>query len=477
VNKINSVQGTRKLRVLVVIASCGEKNLKFLKSIIQRYRAMAMETDLVVVSDTPKDLGMGIKVVVGLPSSNPWSLPFAHKAVFAQNADQYDLFIYSEDDIEVSEENIGAFLRATTVMGADEIPGYIRCETTPDGNKLLTDVHGPFHWKPESVSCRGDYTIAEFTNEHAGFYILTQSQLRKAIASGGFLQGPYEGRYGLPETAATDPYTCCGFRKVICISALENFLIGHMSNLYVNRHGVSLSSFKEQVQTLIAIGNRAHPASTLCEVESKMPHLSWSKSYYETPGETFLRMVPRDAKNILSIGCGWGVAEAGLKQQGMKVTAVPLDSVIGAAAARLGIDVIYGTWEECLKILDGRRFDCVFISNLLHLQREPGRVLEQLSRFVCENGTLLVNGPNFKRVSTLAKQVFKANENQKLRSFDQSGISVCGPGSLARHIKKGGLRVVAVQWLNHEFAKNKPGTMPIRLGSFTAKDWILQAQR
>jgi len=307
----DSRQKTGRLRLLVVIASYGQKNLPFLKQIIQTYQNMTMEVDLIVVSESPKELGSGVKVVVGLPSGNPWSLPFAHKAIFAENVERYDLFVYTEDDIEVAEGQIQAFLRATAAMGPDEIPGYLRYETGQDETKLLTDVHGSFCWKPESARHRGEYTIAEFTNEHAGFYILTQAQLRQAIASGGFLKKPYEGRYGLPETAATDPYTCCGFRKVICISVLEDFLIRHMSNLYVNRHGVPLSRFKKQVQTLIDIGNSTHPVSTLCEVESKMLHLDWSKHYYEAPSEAFLKMVPEDAKQILSIGCGWGPPKTG----------------------------------------------------------------------------------------------------------------------------------------------------------------------
>lgn len=281
----------------------------------------------------------------------------------------------------------------------------------------------------------------------------------------------------MPETAATDPYTSCGFRKVICVSALEDFLIRHMSNAYVNVHGISLASFKEQVQVLMDIANRVHPVSTLCEVESPMPHFKWSKSYYEEPSEELLKAVPGDAKSILSIGCGWGATEAKLKQHGAQVTAIPLDSVIGATAARQGIEVVYGTLDECLWNLGGRRFDCVFISKLLHLQSNPGRLLEQCSGFVREGGTLVISGPNFDRIPTLLKRTFGMKDYRKLRSFDRSGISVCGPRTLARHVRNAGLRVAAVQWLNHRLSQGKFGKAQMRLGSLTAEDWILQAQR
>ncbi len=243
----------RKLRLLVTIASYGVKNLAFLNRIIRQYQSMTMDVDVVVLSDGPKDLDGSAKLIVGLPAKNPWSLPFAHKAILAENLDRYDLFAYSEDDMEVTEENIHAFLRATPELEDDEIAGFLRFEIDDSGVRSFPEIHGTYHWKPESVKRRGPYTVAEFSNEHAAFYILTQTQLRRAIASGGFLRSPYASRYDMACTAATDPYTSCGFRKVICISALHEFTIHHLPNRYAGKIGLGNNWFKEQIQTLLDI--------------------------------------------------------------------------------------------------------------------------------------------------------------------------------------------------------------------------------
>ncbi len=470
--------GGRRPRLLVAIASYGEKNLAFLKRIIANYRSLPMQVDVVVLSEAPKDLGAGVKVLVGLPSKNPWSLPFAHKALFAENLDRYDLFIYSEDDIEVTETNVQAFLRATPHMQPDEIVGFLRFEVDKTGTRSMPEVHGRFHWKPESVGRRGPYTVAEFTNEHAAFYLLTQDQLRQAIRSGGFLRAPYEGRHDMLCTAATDPYTSCGFRKVICVSAIGDFLVHHMPNRYVGQMGISLASFQEQIQTLEAIGSRAHPASTLCPLESKLLHGRWSKLYYEDSSEAALRAVPADAKSILSIGCGWGAMEAALQARGAAVTAVPLDSVIGAAATRRhGFEMIYGDWNGCLDKLTGRKFDVVLMMNLLHLLPEPGRALEQSSRFLGTGGILVVGGPNFDRLPTWFRRTFGINDERKLRNFDQSDINRCGPRTLRRHLRNAGLQVTAVEWLDHRLSERKLRAREMPLGSFTARDWLLKAKR
>lgn len=476
-NGIVSGPTTHKLRLLVAIASYGEKQLELLKRIIRNYKRMSMEVDVVVVSEARKDLGAGVEVVVGLPSRNPWTLPFAHKPIFAQRADHYDLFIYSEDDIGVTESNIQAFLNATAEVDPQDIAGFVRYEADRSGNWFVNDSWGPYHWVPESVRRRGAYTIAEITNEHSGFYMLTQWQLKRAIASGGFLRGPCRGRYNWPETAATDPYTNCGFRKVICISHLDNFLVHHMSNRYVNLLDVSLAAFREQIQTLLAIEAGTHPASTLCEVESKRWPWRWPKSYYEKPREDLVEMVPDDARTVLSIGCGWGATEARLKQRGIEVTALPLDSVIGAAAERQGITVVYGTWDECMASLKGRQFDCVLMTDLLHLRPDTRHTVAQCSQFVAGGGTLVLRGPNFDRLPWLAQRMLGIGDFVKLRSFDASGFSVDGPRRLAKHVGAAGLRVTRVKWINHAFGRGLLRGRRIPLGSFTARDWIFQARR
>jgi 2-polyprenyl-3-methyl-5-hydroxy-6-metoxy-1,4-benzoquinol methylase len=465
----------RRLRFLVAIASYGRKNDSFLRRIIQKYQSMAMEVDVVVLSEAPKDLGSEVGVVVGLPSKNPWSLPFGHKKIFAENLERYDLFAYSEDDMEVTEQNIQAFLQATSALNANEIAGFLRYEIDPSGIWSLPEAHWTYHWKPESIARRNGYIIGEFTNEHAAFYLLTQAQLRKAIASGGFLRGPCEGHYDMLCTAATDPYTNCGFRKVICLSALEDFLIHHLPDRYVGQLGLPLSSFKEQIKTLEAIAARAHPASTLCGVESKLIHGRWSKSYYEKPAEELLKMVPANAKTVLSIGCGGGATENVLKQRGAKVTALPLDSVIGAVAARLGVEVIYGSWEECQKQLEGQKFDCVLMANLLYLLPNPGEILRQCARFVEKDGTLVVGGPNFGRIPILIRRALGRWDYRKLRTFVESGINVSGPAALAKDIRNSGIQAINIKWCGRTQPESIGGSIQMALGRFWADSWILQA--
>jgi 2-polyprenyl-3-methyl-5-hydroxy-6-metoxy-1,4-benzoquinol methylase len=476
-NMINSTEDISKLGLLVVIASFGNKQLKYLKQVIAMYKSMAMSVDIIVTSNIPKDLGEGVRVVVGLPSKNPWSLPFAHKAILAENVDRYDLFIYTEDDILVTEANIRAFLRSTQLLSENEIAGHLRYEQAPSGEIWMPDVLGHFHWKPESVREQNGLTVAEFTNEHAGFYLLTQRQLKRAISSGGFLRAPYTGRYGMLETAATDPFTNCGFRKVICISQLDDFLVHHMSNRYAGKVGIPRNIFDQQIQALMKIRSGTHPTGSLCELATQLPQLWWSKDYYERPQVELMQLVPEKAKNILSLGCGWGATEAELKRAGTKVTALPVDSILGAVAAQRGIEVIYGTLKDGLKQLAGRKFDCVIMTDLLHLMPDQGEILKTCFELLQEGGTLLISGTNFGRMPIFAKRIAGLGDYKNLRSFKQSGINISGPRTIAKLARNAGLYVSPVEWINHALPGRKFADVRMKLGSLTAKNWILKATR
>lgn len=473
----NHTKHNSELRLLVAIASYGDKHLDYLKQVIATYKGMAMKVDVVVLSNEPKQLGDDVKVVIGLPSKNPWSLPFAHKPIFAENVDHYDLFIYSEDDIRITEVHINAFMRATSALPENEIAGHLLYEVDPSGNVSLPNFHGHFHWKPESVRSRNRYTVAEFTNEHSACYLITQSQLKKAIASGGFLRDPYEGHYDMLCAAATDPFTSCGFRKVICISHLDEFLLHHLPNRYVGKVGIPYDIFEQQVQAMKDIQHGILPATTLCDIETRMPEQLWSKNYHEPEHEELIRLVPNDAENLLSVGCGWGATENALKRNGINVTALPLDSVIGVVAARRGIEIVNGTLEEGLNLLEGRKFDCVMMSELLHLLPEQGRILEKCLALLRNSGTLLVSGPNFERLPLIVKRAMGRGDYRKLKSFDNSGVNPCYPGFVAKYAKNAGFDMTSVKWINHALPGRRLAKVRMEFASLTAKDWIVRARR
>lgn len=412
------------MKTLVGIANYGTKNDPFLHRVIREYRGMDYRIDLVVFSNASKTLGPGVELVVGLPNPNPLSLPFAHKRFFAERADEYDLFIYSEDDILITQHNIEAFLRATQVLPPHEIAGFLRTEVGPDGRRHFADVHSHFHWDPSSVGRRGEYIFAHFSNEHSACYLLTREQLKRAINSGGYLVQPHEGKHYMLETAATDPYTSCGMRKMICISHLNDFLLPHLPNKYIGRLGVEERELDRQVEALLAIDRGERAPSKLLGVETKVQHQQWSKRYFEPCNNGVLSLVPANARKVLSVGCGQGLTEQCLIERGIRVVGLPLDSVIASCAEAKGINLVMGELHTALDQLNGDRFDCILLLDILHLLPDPEATLASFSRLLTPDGRIVVGLPNFTYLPYIWRWVRRDPEFANISSYKDAGLHV-----------------------------------------------------
>jgi 2-polyprenyl-3-methyl-5-hydroxy-6-metoxy-1,4-benzoquinol methylase len=410
------------MKILTVIASYGTNNDQYLQQLIDEYAKMPYQIDIVVVSNIPKSLGSGIEVVVGLPSKNPWSLPFAHKKIFIERQNQYDLFIYSEDDTLISQHNIEAFLQATAVLKPNEIAGFLRTEQAPDGTIYFSTVHNHYHWDPHSVCRRGDDVFAFFSNEHGACYLLTQDQLRQSIASGGFDVNPHEGKYDMLVSAATDPYTQCGYKKLICITRLLDFTCKHLTNKYIGKTGLEKSQFDVQINALLNVADSDKPVPPPVCVESKLPGTRWIKSYYEPCRNDLLSMVPKDTKKVLSIGCGWGKTEAALLKENIQVAAVPLDIVIGKLAETKGVRIIPSTLEETPKKLAGEKFDVLLISGLLHLIEEPVALLQNYRELLTDNGVIILSCPNVMHLAITIRHLMGQKDFQGIDDFHLSSV-------------------------------------------------------
>ncbi len=430
------------MKILAVISNYGTSNNEYLQEVLRELRSMTdHDADIVVLSDIPKDFGADVKVQVGLPSKDPWTLPFAHKDVFAQNIDAYDLFLYNEDDIRITEAHINAFLEANRVLHDDEIAGFMRYEVDSAGTRYFCDVHGRFRWDSRITCQRGAQVFGFFTNEHAGCFLLTQDQLRRSIVSGGFLVPPHKGRYGLPESAATDPYTQCGFRKMISLTNFEDFIVHHMSNKYVGKLGLASDDMYKQIQILTGGDGNLRSEEPLFEVESKTLHSRCSKSYYEPYRAELVSLIPPAARSVLSIGCGWGITEAALLETRKSVTAISLDSVIAPLAEARGLRVVQGSFESARAQLQGEKFDCLLFSHELHLLADPVAVLRDFAPLLGEDGCVVASVPNLAQASVAYRRVTGDPAYRNLSSYESAGFHLTNRRTLESWFDQSGFKL------------------------------------
>ena len=440
---------TKITRVLVALASHGTSNDDYLHRVIEEYRSMPFDIDIVVLSNLPKQPAPGIEVLVSQRGPNPWLLPFLHKKLFAERLEYYDLFIYSEDDMLITENNLRAFLEVNRFLQGNEIAGFIRIEKGLNTSVNYPDVHGTHHWDPTSLTSRAQFVLAKFTNEHAACYVLTQEQLRDAIKSGGFLVEPHEWKYDLLCTAATDPYTQCGFTKLIPISHLDDFSVHHLSNKYFGKVGVDGPEMRAQANTMLQlVKNGCMPASLLA-TETKIWRGMYSKLYYEPPSEEVISMIPSGAGSVLSIGCGSGATECRLAEKGLRVVAVPLDPVICSSAAEKGVKIVLGSFRAAKEQLKDEQFDCVIYSNVLHLVRNPIEVLCLFRETLTDDSVVLIQTPNMMCVPAIWRRIRNPQHYCKLGNYDCAGVHISSSRKVREWCRKSGLKVERILGILH----------------------------
>jgi 2-polyprenyl-3-methyl-5-hydroxy-6-metoxy-1,4-benzoquinol methylase len=430
-----------RLRILVALASYGTSNDTYLARIVEEYRAMSFDADIVILSNLRKQIASDIEVLVGLPNRNPWSLPFAHKQLFSDRFERYDLFVYSEDDILITEKNLRALLDVSAALQGDELAGFLRIEKGPNGTVNYPDVHGHFHWDTTSIRSRRQYTLSKFTNEHAACYVLTRHQLRKAIESGGFLVGPHEGRHDLLCSAATDPYTRCGFVKLIPISHFDDFTVHHLPNKYIGKLGVDGPELRGQVDTLLQIAETGCRPRPLFNTETRLWRAAYSKDYYETVDQNVISLIPQNARSVLSIGCGWGATECCLVERGLRVVAVPVDPVICSRAAARGIELVLGDFRTVKAKLGSEKFDCILYLNVLHLLRDPIDVLSLFRDNLSFESVMVIRTPNTLNLSGVWNVFRDPSVYQSLADYDLTGMHFSLISKVRRWCDGSGLRI------------------------------------
>lgn len=434
-----------RLRLLVVVAHYGHKNRPYLLGMLEEFRQMPFDVTIEVLSESPKDLGPDVHVRVGVPGRSPWTLPFAYKQVLAERQHLHDVFVYTEDDIGLTTEHVRAFLRASEALPDDCVPGFVRYEVDGLGNRYFVDLFRAFHFDPESVRTIGGKKYAELTNLHAACFMLTRGQLAVALSHPTFLRRPCRGLYDFAETAATEPYTQGGLRKLIPLDDFGQFCLHHLTNKYFQLPSHSLADARvveKQIQALRTVkpGLRQTWFRTSAAIESHF----WDMAYYSPADGDVAAQLGLRAKTVLSIGCGAGSTEALLARSGKAVTAIPLDRIVSASLAEQGVDVRTPDYESELAQLEGQRFDAILLIDILPYVTDPVRLLRQCRVLLADDGAIIVRGVNFSHISLVRRVLsgyVRLTDAARLFLFRASGVHATTRSRIGRWLEQAGLSV------------------------------------
>ena len=229
-------------KILAVIVNFGESQLQYLDKVVSEFESFKdFEVDIIIHSNIELQIleqqYNNVKVNVIDDLDDYEKLPFTTRKTIYDNRDNYDFFIYNENDHLFKESHIKSFIEVQKSLPGNYIAGHIQYEEYDEGY-FYPAYHAHYTWDINSVEKFGDYVVAEFTNKHQASFLLNKRQLHTVISRINFLEDDIRDGYNIKPRAGTTPYTSAGFKKVIPISHFKDFMIHHLPNKYKEHIGI-----------------------------------------------------------------------------------------------------------------------------------------------------------------------------------------------------------------------------------------------
>jgi 2-polyprenyl-3-methyl-5-hydroxy-6-metoxy-1,4-benzoquinol methylase len=203
--------------------------------------------------------------------------------------------------------------------------------------------------------------------------------------------------------------------------------------------GVMAQEFDTKIDALLKMAKDSSRSRSLVPTETRLWRVGYSKDYYEPVMEQITSLIPISARSVLSIGCGSGATERWLVKNGLRVAAIPLDPIIAASAAADGVEMIDEEEAERAALDQGERFDCVLCLNVLHLAREPRRLLSLSHGYMHRRAILVVQTPNM--MSLRGVRYHLAGRRSTLFGYDSAGTHFSSVRSVRNWCINSGFRI------------------------------------
>lgn len=240
------------MKVLISIATYGTKNLKYLNQVIDEYRSYKKyDIDIIIHGTVPIDRN-DVKFIT---HSNPKNTVYFHRNDFVDNQNNYDLFIFTEDDILIKEETIDIYLKYNNLLPINYCLGFLRFENTIERIKYLIDlwINVPGHNFIKDFELNiNNQSYFSVTNVHQSCYVLTKEKLQFIINERKYAISDLQYTSNILESASSSifsDWTPSGvFNKVIPISIqdISKCFIEHLPGNHCNPPGINAETSAEQ---------------------------------------------------------------------------------------------------------------------------------------------------------------------------------------------------------------------------------------
>jgi GR25 family glycosyltransferase involved in LPS biosynthesis len=252
-------QNKIKKNVLAVLVNYGYEQIEYLNKVITELKNFKKyNVNIIVNSNVPINNPLVDSVNIFDNMQNYQLLPLTCRTTIVDNINNFDFFIYGENDHLFKEIHLDKHLEYYEILPKNRISGLIQYEENYEG-RFYPAYHKNYEWDFNSVEIYDNKIFAHFTNVHQASFILTKEQLLTISKKHNFKNFFGESKYSVKCKVNTDIYDFCDMKKMICISEFKDNLIHHLPNLYINgdlgRQKNQRSDNKKMVESLITLFN------------------------------------------------------------------------------------------------------------------------------------------------------------------------------------------------------------------------------
>ena len=233
-NKYKQNIDTSNKNVLVSLVNFGEEQINYLSQVVTELKTFKKyNVTIVVNSNVPLHIDGIDKVNIINNLKDFQLLPLTCRKTIWENKDNFDIFIYGENDHLFKEHHIDKHIEYTKILPKNRISGLIQYEENENG-VFYPGYHAHYDWDYNSIEEYDGKKFAHFNNVHQATFILTKEQLHNIGKLHDFTKFLGESKYSVKCKVNTDIYDFGGMKKMICISEFKENLIHHLPNLYID---------------------------------------------------------------------------------------------------------------------------------------------------------------------------------------------------------------------------------------------------
>ncbi len=201
--------------------------------------------------------------------------------------------------------------------------------------------------------------------------------------------------------------------------------------------------------------------------------------YYANTRPEVLEHVPRQARDILDVGCGMGKLGSALKQQdpSRRVSGIELFEAAAAEARKVLDEVVTGDVLAIGFPFKPSSFDCIIFADVLEHLLDPGSVLRQARTVLKPEGCIVCSIPNMRHYTVFLRLLRHGWYYDDFGLFDRTHLRFFSLATMRDLLESNGWRIstVAPKIVASRKARAVNVLLANRLEEFIAHGYILRA--